>query len=724
LAGSFASTTRVPWAAVFAALLGWGCSSGSAAIARDTGVDAGVDAGVKSGGDAGAGGDDSAASHGPVQVVVSPATATVMAGGSTTFVASVTGTTNTSVQWSASGGTISASGVFTAPATGATYVVTATSVADPTASGTAQVTVTGASDEPLDPPYDQRDGLIGRILAPLWGQTFALPAKILFVPFAFDSGNNAPTRIDYFVGSQKIDECTHNITASDYDYQCWVPSSYFPAAGTYTLSANAVGQMSTITLPPVLINVVAPAADAMPDLTADVVLSGSTDWTCQGTESMHKTLNANNHSIKAADGWTGHLTISYCDVRELGPEDIVDKSSQSWSLTEVPGLSVTVNGSGSVQIDHSTFERWAGIYITANDSSTVDFSYNTLQENSLVYSGQWQFYSNFGVHFAGSSASPKTFRGNRIGMAPVAFERASNWTIGGNTDGDGNVLIGPRCGITQTQTSNMVVRGNYSHSQYLGQWSQGENFFFDTGGGTGILVEHNLVRSGSWLVRGLASEFRYNVVVAYGEFHAFVDGPYDGALIHHNIFADNSESLYYPESSVKIAAYSDQPLQSTKVQITNNTFDGGGMADNLRGPVVFIDGTTPASLALFQGNAVYQYESTMPAVSGSLAAADYNLFFSPDSKATAEYDMAPAGSGQHDLTSDPKFSQAAPKPYPIPEGQVWAGAIGITAVLQTYRALYTPAPGSPLLTNAAPGGEFIGAVGAGSSTDRFGMLGP
>ena len=82
----------------------------------------------------------------PVVVAVDPATATVPAGGSHTFAAAVTGTTTRTVTWTVlpgSGcGTVSATGVYTAPSAGATCQVVATSVADSTKSASATVTVT------------------------------------------------------------------------------------------------------------------------------------------------------------------------------------------------------------------------------------------------------------------------------------------------------------------------------------------------------------------------------------------------------------------------------------------------------------------------------------------------------------------------------------------------------------------------------------------------------
>lgn len=80
---------------------------------------------------------------GPVAVTVTPATATVASGGTQQFSASVSNCGDNSVTWAATGGTISSSGLFTAPAVTAdqTVTVTATSVTDSTKSASAVVTV-------------------------------------------------------------------------------------------------------------------------------------------------------------------------------------------------------------------------------------------------------------------------------------------------------------------------------------------------------------------------------------------------------------------------------------------------------------------------------------------------------------------------------------------------------------------------------------------------------
>jgi hypothetical protein len=87
-----------------------------------------------------------------VAVSVFPGTASVAVGGTLTFSATVTGTSNTTVTWAvqegAAGGSITPTGLYTAPATPGTYHVSATSAADPTKSDVAAVTVTATPPPP------------------------------------------------------------------------------------------------------------------------------------------------------------------------------------------------------------------------------------------------------------------------------------------------------------------------------------------------------------------------------------------------------------------------------------------------------------------------------------------------------------------------------------------------------------------------------------------------
>src|SRR3954452_4316867 len=79
-----------------------------------------------------------------ITVSISPTTASITSGGTQQFTATVTGTSNTGVTWTASAGSVSQAGLFTAPQVqnNTTVTVTATSVADTSAKASASVTVT------------------------------------------------------------------------------------------------------------------------------------------------------------------------------------------------------------------------------------------------------------------------------------------------------------------------------------------------------------------------------------------------------------------------------------------------------------------------------------------------------------------------------------------------------------------------------------------------------
>ena len=80
----------------------------------------------------------------PVNVTISPTSATVPTGGTQQFTATVQNTSNTAVTWSATGGAVSPSGLYTAPNSAGTYSVTATSVADSSKTAFSVVTVSSA----------------------------------------------------------------------------------------------------------------------------------------------------------------------------------------------------------------------------------------------------------------------------------------------------------------------------------------------------------------------------------------------------------------------------------------------------------------------------------------------------------------------------------------------------------------------------------------------------
>lgn len=87
----------------------------------------------------------SAPAFAAVTVLVGPTTVTLGTGMTQQFIASVSGTTNTGVKWTTTGGTVTPSGLYTAPSATGTYKVTATSLANSRALASATVTVVAPS---------------------------------------------------------------------------------------------------------------------------------------------------------------------------------------------------------------------------------------------------------------------------------------------------------------------------------------------------------------------------------------------------------------------------------------------------------------------------------------------------------------------------------------------------------------------------------------------------
>ncbi len=86
-----------------------------------------------------------------VQVALTPTSVTLPSNQNYQFTATVSGTSNTAVTWSAAAGSVNASGLYTAPAvtSSTNVIVTATSNADASKSASATVTVNPVSTQPL-----------------------------------------------------------------------------------------------------------------------------------------------------------------------------------------------------------------------------------------------------------------------------------------------------------------------------------------------------------------------------------------------------------------------------------------------------------------------------------------------------------------------------------------------------------------------------------------------
>jgi hypothetical protein len=95
-------------------------------------------------GGGGGGGNGGGGGGGSIQVTVSPTSTSLTSGSTQQFTANVTGTSDTAVTWTATSGSVSSSGLYTAPSvqSASSATVTATSQASSSASASATVTIT------------------------------------------------------------------------------------------------------------------------------------------------------------------------------------------------------------------------------------------------------------------------------------------------------------------------------------------------------------------------------------------------------------------------------------------------------------------------------------------------------------------------------------------------------------------------------------------------------
>ena len=316
-----------------------------------------------------------------------------------------------------------------------------------------------------------------------------------------------------------------------------------------------------------------------------------------GDAANHCAINGNGFQIRAAGRFTGSLTISNCDLRGLG-------------TATKPAIDVTVNGSGSVQLTGNIFDTFGTVSVGANDQAQV---VDPQQRVSREHTGASHFSTHrvlsatLPVFFGtGNSITQKFFQGNNVGLSTVLFDDTRNWLIGGDTDAESNVLMGVRCGFTP-RSSNIVLRGNYSQHNYPHRFSQGENFQLDGGG---FLVEHNVIRSSSWPVRGMGGELRYNLIDASGNSDQVVQGPMSNTNIHHNVFIFTvSQTLYSPGSGLHLLYNVDN------VQFHNNVMDGGGRFMMFYGPPISVE--SGSLIGTLRNNVFYNFATqTGPVLSG------------------------------------------------------------------------------------------------------------
>lgn len=304
-----------------------------------------------------------------VSISISPSSVSLQAGGAQQFTATASGTTNTAVSWSATGGTISSSGLYTAPSTGGTYTVKATSAADSTKSASATVTVPAAS------------GVQVSVQSPTTGATLSSP-----VLFAAAARSAYPiTGFVVYANNQNVYQ-TNNSTLN---------GSASLAAGTYTVLIRAWDSTGAYgTSPAISITVGSSFGVSVSPSSVSLFGGGTQQFTANVTGTTNTSVNW------SATGGTVSYMGYYTAPSLTGTYKVTATSAAD--STKSASAVVTVKAPVSVAISPTSASLSAGAsqQFTANVSGTSN--------TAVTWSASGGTISSTGLYIAPSTTGTYT----------------------------------------------------------------------------------------------------------------------------------------------------------------------------------------------------------------------------------------------------------------------------------------------------------------------------
>jgi hypothetical protein len=315
-----------------------------------------------------------------VTVTVSPSSATVAVGGTKQFTATVANAANTAVTWSvqegAAGGTVSAAGLYTAPATPGTYHVVATSVQDPTKSGSATVTV--------QPPVTISITPTEAWVQPNGTRTFTATASTGGVNYFVVQGSS---------GGSITSAGVYTAPATPGDYQVRASAQ---ADGTKTATALVHVQPLVVTVLPSTATV-----QTGTTLQLSATVTGNPNTTVQWSV----TEGAAGGSVDAAGLYTAPASPGTYHVRAASAVDPARFAEATITVQTAPVLTVTVAPSNA----NLTFLGTQAFTATvANGAPGVTWSIDEAGGGSVTSAGLYTAPSVAGVYHvrATSTADP------------------------------------------------------------------------------------------------------------------------------------------------------------------------------------------------------------------------------------------------------------------------------------------------------------------------------
>jgi hypothetical protein len=366
-----------------------------------------------------------------ITVSVAPSNGTVSAGASQQFTATVTGTSNTAVTWQIDGitggnstlGTLSSSGLYTAPATppaGGSVVVTATSAADSSKSSSATMLIVFSN-------------------ASLNGQ-YAFSSETVSTP--------VPT-----VGSFQADGKGNIVQGSE---DSLAPSGSFSTVtftGTYTIGPDGRGTATlnssggTVTLKLAVLSrtsVFLIEVDTSSDLTAQAVLQDPTAFATSALSGNYVFLVNSGLSVAA-----GRLTAD-AQGNITGVEDVNSFGTVSSNLSVTGTYSVASSGRGTASLTSSAGVSNLVFYVVSSGQMLM------LSDTPAVGSATKQTVAPLSnASLAGSYAFLEQGVGNSQTLVDAGILTA---------DGAGNLTAVNDENAGGSVTQNTSVTGTYSIS--------------------------------------------------------------------------------------------------------------------------------------------------------------------------------------------------------------------------------------------------------------------
>jgi hypothetical protein len=349
----------------------------------------------------------------PISVTVAPTSANLLTGGQQQFTATVSGTSNTAVTWTASGGTVSTAGLYTAPSSPGTYTVTARSVADSSKFANATVTVASPISVTVSPTsanlttggqqqftatvsgtsntavtWTASGGTVstaGLYTAPSSPGTYTVTAtsvadssKLASATVTVASPISvtvAPTSANLLTGGQQ--QFTATVSGTSSTAVTWTASGgtvstaglyTAPSSpGTYTVTARSVADSSKFAN--ATVTVASPISITVSPTSANLLTGGQQQFTAyiSGTSNTSVSWSASGGIINSAGLYTAPATAGTYTVQATSSADSTKSASASVVVT-VPSVSVTITPTST-----SMPERWQQQFIAtvAGTSNTA-----------------------------------------------------------------------------------------------------------------------------------------------------------------------------------------------------------------------------------------------------------------------------------------------------------------------------------------------------------------